>query len=642
MKKYLLLSAAAAVLFLSCDKPEPQPEPQPEPKPDKTVTATITANDVTVEEGKTVSIGATTNSSEAITYASADETIATVTSAGAVTGVKAGNTTITMKVDAVEGKFTAAEKTITVTVTEIPAPPDNNPKPGVYTFTASPMKGQWEAGDHIYVQGSYGPAAQVITLKADEISADGKTASVDLEGDLFNYFADPDPLYAAWPAEAVKKEDGITNKVITYSVSDILLTQAYLVDNGFTFIDISSFISFTVSGGYDRFIIAGKQRPGLRYSNDSYKNEYSTAKKTPAKPKDDGYPYREEQLEADGNLNTIFFPGGMNFQGGFTLFFAKGDSWTASYTYSEDANLKAGKKLELGDISSQLVPYSGPKPHMPEVVKTTKYSVSFNELSGICADPSGDFVWAVGDGSEICQVSINGELLHRTDLFTFNESTEKAYTIDSEGLSINYDTGDLLISGEPNAVCYIPAEKVGDVFTMGSFLSKNKNRSWSWSQDGDYYRIEGFNGARDLFKIADASNFGNSGAEGCTYYKDNLVYVGTQTGSYLYLCDLSTGEVKWRKGLREMFPVITEIAGLCYDPLTDWLWVIDSESHKFFALTGDAEQLLGAYTLKTSSNEESISVDHKNQCVWVGDDYGSTSYIYKYELSGLDDFIISE
>ncbi len=635
-----IISAVVAVMLPCCETPEQ----------DNTVTATITAGDVTVEEGQTARISASTNSSSPITFTSADPTVATVSPSGDVSGVKAGSTTLTLAVAAVEGKFTAAEKTVNVTVTAA-TPPDNpdgpdtpeddgKPKPGTYTFTASPLKGQWKAGDQIYIQGGYGPAAQVITLSAGQISSDGTTASADLSGDLFRYLTTPDPLYAVWPADAVKKEDGLTNKLITFTVSDILLTQAYLVDNGFEFADVSSFISFTVSGGYDRFIIAGKQRPGLRYSS-NFKNEYSSAKKTPNKPKDDGYPYREEQL-IDGSLNTIYFPGGMNFQGGFTMFFAKGDSWTASYTYSEDANLKGGKKLELGDISAQLVPYSGPKPHMPEVVKTTKYTVSFNELSGICADPSGDFVWAVGDGSEICQVSVNGELLHRTDLFTFNESTEKAYTIDSEGLSINYDTGDLLISGEPNAVCYIPAEKVGDVFTMGSFLSKNKNSSWSWSQEGDYYRIEGFNGARDLFKIADASNFGNSGAEGCTYYKDNLVYVGTQTGSYLYLCDLSTGEVKWRKGLREMFPVITEIAGLCYDPLTDWLWVIDSESHKFFALTGDAEQLLGAYTLKTSSNEESISVDHKNQCVWVGDDYGSTSYIYKYELSGLDDFIISE
>ena len=73
-----------------------------------------------------------------------------------------------------------------------------------------------------------------------------------------------------------------------------------------------------------------------------------------------------------------------------------------------------------------------------------------------------------------------------------------------------------------------------------------------------------------------------------------------------------------------------------------WSIQIDSESHKFFALTGDGEHLLGTYALKTRSNEESICVDHKNQCVWVGDDYGSTSYIYKYDFTGLNDAVISK
>lgn len=485
---------------------------------------------------------------------------------------------------------------------------DNTPKPGTYTFIASPLKGSWEAGDQILVQGGWGPAAQVITIAADQLSDDGKTASVELTGDLFKYLIDPDPLYAVWPADAVQKEDGMTGQVITYAISDIMLTQAYLSEGTFKFIDVSSFISFSVSGGYDRFIIAGKMRPGLRYSG--YKNEYSSVKVTPAKPKDDGYPFREEELTS--GLNTLWFPGGVTFKGGFTLYFASGDNWSAAYTYTEDATLKAGKKLELGDITSDLVPYSGGKPRMPEMGNHTKFTVKFNELSGICVDPSGEFLWCLGDGSAISNVSITGELLHEANL-----KTTKNSSIDSEGISFNYDTGDILISGEPNAVCRIPAGELENVFKESTFK-----------------------GVESLFSIADAKNFGNAGAEGCTYYKDNLVYIGTQTGSYLYLCDLATGEVVWRKGLREMYTVITEIAGLCYDPLTDWLWVIDSESHKFFALTGDAEQLLGAYLLKTKSNEESICVDHKNSCVWVGDDYGSTSYIYKYEFEGLDDFLL--
>ena len=605
MKKAMcsILVAVAAMLFVSCDKKAEVATPPED--------AYILAGDVTVQEGNTVQIDAATNSSAAISYVADNSGVYTVNAAGLVTGVKAGSGQLLLKVDAVEGQYTAAEKTVSVTVTAATPVDDGAPKAGTYSFTASSLKGKWVAGDQIYVHCGWGPAAQMITLEASQISADGKTATAELGGDLFKYLTSPDPLYAVWPADAVKKEDGLTGEVITFAVSDILLTQAYLKEGNFAFKDISSSISFKVSGGFDRFMIAGTQRPGLRYSG--YKNEYSSVKITPAKPKDDGYPFREEALGADGST-TIWFPGGMNFYGGFTLYFATGDNWTASYSYTQNAELKAGRTLDLGDITGQLEAYNGPKPHMPEMIDCTKYAVSFNELSGICVDLSGDFVWALGDGSQICQISLGGELLSKANLKTTNGST-----LDSEGLSINYDTGDILISGEPNAVYKIPYAQIDNIFLESTFR-----------------------GVETLTSIADAKSFGNSGAEGCTYYKEGLAYIGTQTGSYLYLYDLATGEVLWRKGLREMHSVITEIAGLCYDPLTDWLWVIDSESHKFFALSGDAETLLGAYTLKTKSNEESICVDHKNSCVWVGDDYGSTSYVYKYEFTGLDDFILPE
>ena len=121
MKKVLtLLALATMVGFVSCKK-DPKPEPQPEPA--KAVTATITANDVTVDEGSTVKIGATTNSSAAISYSSDNTAVATVSSSGEVTGVKAGTANISLKVAAVEGKFTAAEKTIKVTVNAVEAPP---------------------------------------------------------------------------------------------------------------------------------------------------------------------------------------------------------------------------------------------------------------------------------------------------------------------------------------------------------------------------------------------------------------------------------------------------------------------------------------------------------------------------------------
>ena len=118
---YVLLVPA----LLCCNKPENQ-EPTPDPTPEKNdpVTATITASDVTVEEGQTVQIKAVTNSTATITYSSADATVATVSASGEVAGVKAGSTTVTMKVDAVADTFTAAEATINVTVTAAEPPVD--------------------------------------------------------------------------------------------------------------------------------------------------------------------------------------------------------------------------------------------------------------------------------------------------------------------------------------------------------------------------------------------------------------------------------------------------------------------------------------------------------------------------------------
>ena len=89
--------------------------------------ATITASDISVEEGKTAYVSASTNSSAAITYTSNDGSIATVSADGVVTGVKAGSTTVTLSVAAVEGEFTAATKTITVTVTAAAVTPSDPP-----------------------------------------------------------------------------------------------------------------------------------------------------------------------------------------------------------------------------------------------------------------------------------------------------------------------------------------------------------------------------------------------------------------------------------------------------------------------------------------------------------------------------------
>ena len=481
--------------------------------------------------------------------------------------------------------------------------------PGTYQFIASPIKGSWEEGDKIYVHGSYGQAAVTITLGKAEISADGKTASVELGKDITDFYADPDGLYAAWPAEAIKEEDGLMSSAITFTDFLIPIAVAYQKDKRFEFVDATAGLHFKVTDGSDEYAIAGNKRQGLRLT--SFYVDYTSQDPYFRKPRDDAYPFRYGRLE-NGEA-TLWFPGGVTIKGGYSIYFKKDGVWSKVFSVEDDTKFSVGEFNDLGDITQALKAYDGPDPKMPEMGEMTKYSVKVNELSGICLNEDASGLWGLGDGSEIASLSFEGEVLHKASL-----KTTKGSSIDSEAISRNYDTGDLLIGGEANFVGYIPFADIHDIFKESSFK-----------------------GVVALEKIADASKFGNSGIEGMTYYKDGLAYAGTQTGSNLYCYELATQKVLWMKPLRQMHPSITEIADLCYDPITGWLWIIDSESHRFFALSGDAETLYGGYLLRTQSNEESICVDHIHGCIWVGDDYGSTSYLYKYEFPELDNFKIN-
>ena len=111
MKKLFAFWAVVALFcMISCEKEDP------------TATTFITAADVTVDVGQSEEIVYSTNTTATITFASADASIAAVSANGVVTGMKAGSTTITIKAAAVEGQFTAAEKTINVTVNEVVVP----------------------------------------------------------------------------------------------------------------------------------------------------------------------------------------------------------------------------------------------------------------------------------------------------------------------------------------------------------------------------------------------------------------------------------------------------------------------------------------------------------------------------------------
>lgn len=496
-----------------------------------------------------------------------------------------------------------------------PKPEDETPtgpQPGVYKFVASPLMGSWEAGDQIYVRGSYGNEALTFALSAQDISADGKTASVNLTK-LPASFAQPDNLYAAWPAEAVNPYKGLI-KSTSFIDTDGLLTVAYLDGDTFSFVDVSSALSFTVDGDYDHYAVCANNYDGLTYT--TFTVEYSSAVNPKYSKKNAGDPFKIGTLES-GKPAKMWMPGNLTFKSGITIYAGKGDEWLTTCTLEDKISLQVGETTDIGNITSSLKTFSDPGPKGLQIGERTRYKVKFNELSGLCVSAGEDFLWTVGDNGELAQISFEGELLNRVALQWGDPNGDKG-GYDTEGITVNPETGDLLVSMEPNYV--------GLITTADQATAFASETAW--------------NIINTLFRIKAAENYDNSGTEGITYYKDGLVYVGAQDGpADLFLCEIATGTVVERKTLGKIFPSMSEIAGLCYDPLTDWLWVVDSNSpQKFFALSGDASRILAVYLMKDTDNPESICVDHKNKCIWVGDDAGSTSYIYKYPFPTMDEY----
>ena len=482
------------------------------------------------------------------------------------------------------------------------------PQPGTYKFVASSLKGKWNAGDQVYVHGKLGAYAEVVTLT--DISADGKTATA-LLGDVTTAPADPDGLYAAWPDEAVKHAKGKLGVKTSFSDCDRLMTVAYLQGDTFTFIDVASGLAFTIDGDFNRYALASNNKNGLDITD--FEIEYTSSTCVFTNKQNSGYPYLYGPV-ASGKQVFIWMPAEMSFSKGLTIFLGKDDDWTGIYNLTDNVTLERAKCKDLGNITAYVQPYDGPAPKMPEVTgKPTKLTVGLQELSGICLSAEEDFLWAVGAEGDLARIDFDGKVLSSFHIGG-----------DSEDISRNPETGDLLIGLEPQGVGVVKGPDFNTRVTT-------------------------------LFNLSACSGYGNSGVEGLAYYKDGKVFVGAQSNSHLFLCDLATGKVEWNIKPWDKY-LLTEIGGLCYDAKTGWLWVIDSEAKKVFVL--DAEKLLasdadtdqqkvydallGAYPVTEAANPESICVDHKNACIWVGDDYGDTSYIYRYDMTGLDDFIINE
>ena len=80
------------------------------------------------------------------------------------------------------------------------------------------------------------------------------------------------------------------------------------------------------------------------------------------------------------------------------------------------------------------------------------------------------------------------------------------------------------------------------------------------------------------------------------------------------------GTQVWRKSMSTVAIGMKEIADICYDPVKDQIWIIDSETQSIYLFNGDATEHLATYKVSYGGNCESLYIDYANSCIWMGDD----------------------
>lgn len=216
------------------------------------------------------------------------------------------------------------------------------------------------------------------------------------------------------------------------------------------------------------------------------------------------------------------------------------------------------------------------KPGTPVKGAQKEISVKLTELSGLCLSIDKDFLWGVSDQGSLVKISFDGVV-----------TKQFSQTLDMEAVTLDPATGDLYFGCEPDWVGVVKAPE--------------------------------YTKAVELFRVKDAADYGNSGVEGISWYKDNTLLVGAQTGANLW-CYTLDGTVLWKRSMRTVAIGQLEIADIHYDPVKDQIWIIDSETQSIYLFNGDATEHLATYKVSFGGNCESIHVDHSNNCVWIADD----------------------
>lgn len=243
-------------------------------------------------------------------------------------------------------------------------------------------KSTWEVGDRILLHGEGSSNRKIVTLAAEDISADGKTATIDVSGVTPYDRSGSSPwyasqLFASYPGDLVPSGNLYYNSVFQGNLNEHLLVSGCDDTENpgvIYFYNHSGIMTFSVSGDYDGYILDGNlgERVGYSLLNSRIAHVLSAHGTKDLRYENSGNGFTSVPLTsisgslvADGTtVNSIYFPTGVSLSGGFTMYLTKAGEKVKYVTTSKSVNIGVGQIMPLGLIPAEKIhTYVAPTSH---------------------------------------------------------------------------------------------------------------------------------------------------------------------------------------------------------------------------------------------------------------------------------------
>ena len=228
--------------------------------------------------------------------------------------------------------------------------------PGEGGATPAAVKTAWKAGDQIVVHGEYAKDQVTVTLSAGDISGDGKSATVKVDG-LYPYQREDcsSTLYASYPASVA---DNLKHCFFysKFSTTNEQLMAACNSGDTFQFQNICGILVMSVDGDLGGYTISTPKKDALGY-------EFLQVKITDSEQLYKQY-VGNPILQMDGTVKggeiLVFLPEGTSFPAGFVIKFKEGDDYTRIFKYTRPLEIARGTVVDLGNITDEVEHYDNP------------------------------------------------------------------------------------------------------------------------------------------------------------------------------------------------------------------------------------------------------------------------------------------